>query len=53
MKIKKSDFIDIAEINASIYYCLTRNKENKIFSLIINKIHNNFVKSFDVISQIK
>ena len=38
MKIQKSDFIDIAEINALAYYHLIRNKKNKLFSLIINKI---------------
>ena len=30
-----------------------RNKENKLFSLIVNKIYNNFIKSFNVTSQIK
>ena len=29
--IKKSNFIDIIKIDASIYYHLTRNKENKFF----------------------
>ena len=29
--IKKSDFIDIVEINVSIYYYLVRNKKNKLF----------------------
>ena len=38
--IKKYDFIDIVEIGASIYYYLIRNKENKLFSLIINEIYN-------------
>ena len=38
--IKKFDLINIAEINASIYYYLTRNKKNKLFSLIMNKIYN-------------
>ena len=38
--IKKFDFIDIIEIDALIYYYLTRNKENKLFFLIINKIYN-------------
>ena len=39
-KIKKFNFINIAEINASIYYYLIRNKENKLFLLIINEIYN-------------
>ena len=38
--IKKPDFIDIIEINALVYYHLTRNKENKLFSLIINEIYD-------------
>ena len=43
--IKKSDFINIVEINASIYYFLIRNKENKLFSLTINKIYNTLYKT--------
>ena len=50
--IKKFNFIDVIEINASIYYYLIRNKENKLFSLIINKIYNTFNKLFEVISQL-
>ena len=53
IKIKKFDFIDIAKIDALAYYYLIRNKENKLFSLIINEIYDDFIKSFDVISQIK
>ena len=48
--IKKSDFIDIIKINASIYYYLIRNKENKLFFLIINKIYNIFNEFFKIIS---
>ena len=47
--IKKFDFIDIAEINISIYYYLIRNKENKLFSLTMNKIYDIFNKSFEII----
>ena len=36
--IKKFNLIDIIKTNASIYYYLTRNKKNKLFSLIINEI---------------
>ena len=50
--IKKLDFIDIIKINASIYYHLTRNKENKLFSLIMNKIYNILNEPFEVISQL-
>ena len=38
--IKKLDFIDIIEIDASTYYHLIRNKKNKLFSLIMNKIYD-------------
>ena len=38
MKIQKFDLIDIVEIDASAYYYLIRNKENKLFSLTINEI---------------
>ena len=38
--IKKFDFIDIIEIDVLIYYYLIRNKENKLFSLIINEIYD-------------
>ena len=43
--IKKLNLIDIAKINALIYYHLIRNKENKLFSLIINEIYNISYKS--------
>ena len=43
MKIQKLDFIDIAEINVLIYYYLIRNKENKLFSLIMNEIYDIFI----------
>ena len=42
--IKKLNFIDIIKIDASIYYYLTRNKKNKLFSLIINKIYDTLHK---------
>ena len=50
--IKKSDFIDIIKINASIYYYLIRNKKNKLFSLIMNEIYDIFNKPFEIISQL-
>ena len=50
--IKKLDFIDIIKINASIYYYLIRNKKNKLFSLIINKIYDIFNELFEIISQL-
>ena len=42
-KIQKSNFIDIAEIDVFAYYHLARNKENKLFSLTINKIYDTFI----------
>ena len=45
-KIQKSDFIDISEIDASAYYHLIRNKENKLFSLIMNEIYDTFIEFF-------
>ena len=50
--IKKLNFIDIVEINASTYYYLIRNKENKLFSLIINEIYDIFNEFFEIISQL-
>ena len=47
--IKEFDFIDIIKINASIYYHLIRNKENKFFFLTINEIYDIFNKFFEVI----
>ena len=43
-KIQKSDLIDIAEINASAYYHLIKNKENKFFSLTMNEIYDTFIQ---------
>ena len=51
--IKKLNLIDIVKINVSIYYYLTRNKKNKLFSLIINKIYDIFNESFEIISQLQ
>ena len=51
--IKKFNFIDIVEINASIYYYLIRNKENKLFSLTINEIYDIFNEFFEIISQLQ
>ena len=39
-KIQKSNLIDIAEINASAYYHLIKNKKNKFFSLTMNEIYD-------------
>ena len=47
--IKKFNFIDIVKINISTYYYLIRNKENKLFFLIINKIYDIFNESFEII----
>ena len=53
MRIKKSDFIDITKINASFYYYLIRNKKISFFSLIINKIYDTLIKSFEILLRIK
>ena len=45
-KIQKLNLIDIIEIDALTYYHLIKNKENKLFSLIINKIYD--TKSFEI-----
>ena len=50
--INKFNFIDIIKINVSIYYYLISNKENKLFSLIMNKIYNIFKKFLEIISQL-
>ena len=49
-KIQKFDLIDIAEINASAYYYLIRNKENKLFSLIMNEIYDALNQPFEILS---
>ena len=51
--IQKFNLLDIIEINVSIYYHLIRNKENKLFSLIINKIYDILIESFEVLLSIK
>ena len=43
--IKKPNFINITKINASTYYHLIRNKENKLFFLTINKIYDTLYES--------
>ena len=43
-KIQKFDLIDIVEIDALTYYHLIRNKENKLFSLTMNKIYDTFIQ---------
>ena len=53
MKIQKSDLIDIVEIDALTYYHLIKNKENKLFSLIMNKIDNIFIQLFEVSLRMK
>ena len=51
--IQKSNLLNIVEINVSIYYYLTRSKENKLFSLIINEIYDTFIKSFEILPSMK
>ena len=47
--IKKSDFIDIIKIDISTYYYLIRNKENKLFFLIMNEIYDIFNEFLKII----
>ena len=51
--IQKSNLLNIVEINVLIYYYLTRSKENRLFSLIMNKIYDTLIKSFETLSSIK
>ena len=51
--IQKSDFLNIVEIDVLIYYHLTRSKENKLFSLIMNEIYDTLIESFEILSSIK
>ena len=51
--IQKSDFLNIVEIDVSIYYHLARSKENKFFSLIMNKIYDTFIESFEILFSMK
>ena len=46
------NFIDIVEINASIYYYLIYNKKNKFFSLTMNEIYDTLYK-FSLIKPIQ
>ena len=52
-KIQKCNLIDIAEIDAFVYYHLIKNKKNKLFSLIMNEIYDIFIQSFEIESQTK
>ena len=51
--IQKFDLLNIVEIDAFIYYHLTRNKENRLFFLIINKIYDTFIESFETLLLMK
>ena len=51
--IQKLNFLNIVEIDVSIYYYLTRSKENKLFSLIINKIYDTLIEPFEILSLMK
>ena len=51
--IQKSDFLNIVEIDVSIYYHLARSKENKFFSLTMNKIYDTFIKPFEILPSMK
>ena len=40
-KILKLEFLNIVEIDINLYYHLIRNKNNKLFFIIISEIYNN------------
>ena len=52
-KIQESDLLNIIEINILTYYYLTRSKENKLFSLTINKIYDTLIEPPEILSSIK
>ena len=47
-KVAEFEFLDIVEIDINLYYYLAKNKENRLFFLIINKIYNNFTSKLIV-----
>ena len=51
--IQKFNFLNIVKIDAFIYYYLTRSKENRLFSLIMNEIYDIFIKFFETLSPMK
>ena len=42
-KILKFEFLNITEIDIDSYYYLIKNKNNKLFFIIISEIYNNFI----------
>ena len=51
--IQKSDLLNIVKIDVLIYYHLIRSKENKLFSLTLNKIYDTFIEILEILSSIK
>ena len=51
--IQKFNLLNIIKINVLVYYHLTRSKENKFFSLIINEIYDTLIESFKTLSLMK
>ena len=43
--MSKLESFNIVEIDINFYYHLIRNKDNKLFSIIINEIYNNFISN--------
>ena len=50
---QKSNLLNIIEINVLIYYYLIRSKENKLFSLTMNKIYDTLIESLEILSSMK
>ena len=44
-KLSKLEFFNIIEIDINSYYYLIKNKDNKLFFIIINKIYNNLISN--------
>ena len=40
--MSKFEFFNITKIDIDFYYYLIKNKNNKLFFIIINEIYNNF-----------
>ena len=51
--IQEFNLLNIVKIDVLFYYYLIRNKENKLFSLTMNKIYDILIEFFEVLSSIK
>ena len=51
--IQKPNLLNIVKIDVLIYYYLTRSKENRLFSLTMNKIYDTLIESFEILPPMK